>query len=144
MWIIYSLLAAFTAACAIVLSKAGLKKSDPNVAFAIQSILILVISWSVVLFRKKLPELGKIEPVAWKYLIVAGILTCISSLFQFTALKLGDAALVSAIERLSLVFAIILSVLFLREQLNWKIVSGATLMIIGALVITLSADSSSR
>ena len=138
MWIVFSLLAALSAACAIVLSKAGLKKVEPTLAFAIQAVLILSISWSVVFFQKKSADLGKIDQGSWIYLISAGIITCLSSLFQFNALKLGDAALVSSIERLSLVFAIILSVVFLKEQLNWKIIVGVLLMMGGALMITLS------
>jgi bacterial/archaeal transporter family protein len=141
MWIVFSLLAALSAACAIILSKAGLKKVDPNLAFAIQAILILSISWGVVLFQKKTIGLGKIDQISWIYLVSAGIITCLSSLFQFNALKLGDAALVSSIERLSLVFAIILAVVFLKEQLNWKIVVGALCMIGGAVLITLSRGS---
>ncbi|RYY19631.1 MAG: EamA family transporter [Chitinophagaceae bacterium] len=143
MWIVFSLLAALSAACAIVLSKAGLKKVDPGVAFAIQAILILSVSWGLVFFQKKSGELGRIDSNSWIYLISAGVITCLSSLFQFNALKLGDASLVSSIERLSLVFAIILSVLFLKEQLNWKIILGAVMMLGGALMITLSAGSKS-
>jgi transporter family protein len=138
MWIVFSLIAALSAACAIVLSKAGLKKVDPGLAFAIQAVLILSISWGWVFFQRKSGELGKIDHGSWIYLISAGIITCLSSLFQFNALKLGEAALVSSIERLSLVFAIILSVVFLKEQLNWKIITGALLMLGGALLITLS------
>ncbi|RYF99596.1 MAG: EamA family transporter [Chitinophagaceae bacterium] len=144
MWIVYSLLAAFCAACAITLSKAGLKNVDPTVAFAIQAILILIVSWSILLFQKKVPELAKIDQGSWTFLICAGVLTTLSSLFQFNALKIGDAALVSSIERLSLVFAIILAVLFLKEQLNWKILCGAGLMVCGALVITLSSGSGAK
>ena len=104
-----------------------LKKVDPGLAFAIQAILILSVSWGLVFFQKKSGELGRIDQNSWIYLISAGIITCLSSLFQFNALKLGDASLVSSIERFSLVFAIILSVLFLKEQLNWKIIVGAVI-----------------
>ena len=141
MWIVFSLLAAVSAACAIVLSKAGLKKVDPNLAFAVQAIMILSISWGTVFLQKKSFELGKIDQNSWLYLLSAGVITCLSSLFQFNALKLGDASLVSSIERLSLVFAIILSVIFLKEQLNWRVIVGAMLMIGGALMITLSRRS---
>jgi len=55
MWIIFSLLAAFSAAVAFILTKAGLKKVDPILGFAIQAILILVVSWSVTFFQKNLP-----------------------------------------------------------------------------------------
>src|SRR5919112_348002 len=103
MWIIYALLAAFSAAAAITLTKLGLKKVDPILAFAIQAILILVISWSAVLLQKKTAGLGTIDQRGWLFLAGAGVMTCLSSLFQFTALKNGDASLVSSLERISLV-----------------------------------------
>ncbi len=138
MWIIFSLLAAFSAAVAIILSKAGLKKVDPILGFAIQAILIILVSWSVVFFQKKTNGLAQIDKQAWIYLIVAGVVTCLASLFQFSALKLGNASVVSSLERLSLVFAIILSVLFLKEEINWKVIVGGALMIGGAILVSLS------
>lgn len=138
MWIIFSLLAAFSAAIAIILSKAGLKKVDPILGFAIQAILIIVVSWGVVFFQKKTIGLLQIDQRSWIYLILAGIVTSLASLFQFSALKLGNASVVSSLERLSLVFAIILAVLFLKEELNWKVIVGAILMIGGAVLISLS------
>jgi transporter family protein len=133
-------MAAFSAAISIILSKAGLKKVDPNLGFAIQAILILIVSWSVVFFQKRSIEFSNLDQRSWIYLVLAGIVTCLSSLFQFNALKLGDASLVSSLERLSLVFAIILAVLFLKEELNWKVITGALLMIGGAVLISLSRN----
>ncbi len=138
MWIVLSLLAAFSAAVAIILSKAGLKDVDPILAFAIQAILIITVSWSVVFFQKKTHGLSQIDQRAWIYLVLAGIVTCLASLFQFSALKLGNASTVSSLERLSLVFAIILSVLFLKEEINWKVIVGGVLMIGGAVLVSLS------
>ncbi len=142
MWIVFSLLAALSAAVAITLSKAGVKKVDPHLAFAIQSILILIVSWSVVFYQKRTAELNNIDKNAWIFLVLAGIITCLASLFQFSALKRGDASMVSSLERMSLVFAIIFAVLFLKEELNWKVVVGAVLMIGGALMIGFSRNSS--
>ncbi|RYG32678.1 MAG: EamA family transporter, partial [Chitinophagaceae bacterium] len=48
--------------------------------------------------------------------------------FQFNALKLGNASIVSSIERSSLVFTIIFAIIFLKEEVNWKIITGAMLM----------------
>jgi transporter family protein len=138
MWIIFSLLAAFSAAIAIILSKAGLKNVDPILGFAIQAILIILVSWGVVFFQKKTTGLPQIDQRSWIYLILAGIVTCLASLFQFSALKLGNASVVSSLERVSLVFAIILAVIFLKEELNWKVIAGAVLMIGGAVLISLS------
>jgi len=140
MWIIFSLLAALSAAVAITLSKAGVKRVDPHLAFAIQSVLILIVSWSVVFYQKRTAELNDIDKNAWIFLVLAGIITCLASLFQFSALKRGDASMVSSLERLSLVFAIVFAVLFLKEELKWKVIVGAVLMIGGAVMIGFSRD----
>ena len=52
MWLLFAILAAVTAALAVIFSKAGLKNIEPNVGFALQAILILIISWSAVFFQK--------------------------------------------------------------------------------------------
>lgn len=81
----------------------------------------------------------EIDRRTWIF-IAAGIATTLSSLFTFRALKLGDAALVSSLERSSLVFAIALAAIFLHEQLNWKVILGATLIICGAVLIGFSRE----
>ncbi len=141
MWVLFSLLAALSAAVAIMFTKIGLKNIDPILAFAIQSVLILVVAWTAVLIRKKEAGMADIDQRAWMFLIGAGIVTCLSSLFQFTALKTGDASTVSSLERVSLVITIIFAVIFLKEELNWKVVTGALLMIGGAVLIGLSRNT---
>ncbi len=126
------------AGSAVVLSKAGLKDLNPALAFAIQSVLILVISWTAAFWQKEGVSLTDIDRRTWVFLVAAGTATTLSSLFTFQALKLGEAALVTSVERVSLVFAIALAVFFLQEELNWKVVVGALLIISGALLIGLS------
>ncbi len=141
MWIIFALLAALTAGAAVVLSKAGLKNIDSSLAFAVQSVLILAISWSVVLWQKQGAGLSTIDRRTWYFLIGAGIATTLSSLLSFKALKLGDASLVSSVERLSLVFAVTFAVFFLKEKLTWQMVVGILLMIGGAVLVSYSQSS---
>ena len=83
-------------------------------------------------------SLTDIDRRTWLFLVAAGTATTLSSLFTFQALKLGEAALVTSVERVSLVFAIALAVFFLQEELNWKVVVGALLIIGGALLIGFS------
>ena len=141
MWIILALLAALTAAIVVVLSKAGIKNLDSSLGFAIQSVLILAVSWSVVLFQGKQSEISTIDKRTWIFLSIAGVVTTLSSLLTFRALKLGDASAVSPVERLSLVFAIIFSALFLKERVTWQIIAGAALMVAGAVIIALQKQS---
>ena len=140
MWIVFALLAAVSAAIVVTLSKIGVKNVDSSVAFAIQSVLILLVSWGVVIGQGNLPDVMRIERRVWIYLIIAGIVTCLSSLFSFRALKLGNASQVSPITNVSLLFAVILAIVFLKEKLNWQIVIGAVLMAVGAIVIAIAKD----
>ncbi len=135
MWIVWAIAAAFSAALVIVLTKAGLKNVDSNLAFAVQAILIVVITWSVVSFQGNLGQIKKIETNDWLLLIGAGIATTLSTLFSYKALSLGHASAVTTIERSSLVFAIILSIIFLKEKLTWQLVLGAMLILAGAMLI---------
>ena len=140
MWIVFALAAALMAGVAVVLSKAGLKNVDSTLAFAIQSILILAISWSAAFWQKNVAAITEVDRRAWIFLIAAGIATALSSLLTFRALKLGEAGLVSSLERSSLVFAIAFGAFFLQEQLNWKIILGAALIIGGAVLIGVSQE----
>ncbi|RNL54588.1 EamA family transporter [Pedobacter jejuensis] len=138
MWIVWAVLAAISAALVIVLTKAGLKNVDSSLAFAIQAVLILLITWAVVIYQGNFNEWKDIEKNAWIFLLAAGVFTSLSTLFSYKALSLGPASAVATIERSSLVIAIVLSVIFLKEKLTWQIVIGGAAMVAGALLIALS------
>lgn len=142
MWLVFAVLAALTAGIVVVLSKAGMKDVDPILAFAIQAVLILIVSGSAVLIQGKYGEVMKIDTRTWLFLGAAGVITAVSSLLSFKALKLGEAASVSPITSLSLVFAIILAIVFLKEKITWQLIVGATLMAIGAIVIAIARKAS--
>lgn len=138
MGIILALLAAVFAALVVVLTKAGLKDIHPDLAFAVQSVLIFVITWTVVLVQGSAPQLSGQSRRTWVFLIAAGVCTTLSTLLSYRALKLADVSLVSPLERLSLVIAIILSVVFLKEKLSWQVITGVVLMTAGAVLISIS------
>ena len=138
MWILFALAAALTASIVVTLSKIGVKNVDSSLAFAIQSILIVIVAWSVVIGQGNLPDVTRIERRTWIFLIIAGVLTCLSSLLSFRALKLGNAAQVSPLTNVSLVFSVILASVFLKEKINWQVIVGAILMAVGAVMIAIA------
>ncbi|WP_420150068.1 EamA family transporter [Spirosoma sp.] len=140
MWIVFALLAALSAATVVTLSKVGIKQVDSSVAFAIQSVMILVVSWSVVIGQGNLSDVTRIERKVWIYLIIAGVVTCLSSLFSFRALKLGNASQVSPLTNFSLVLAVFMAGVFLKEKLNWQVIVGTILMGIGAIMIAIARE----
>lgn len=141
MWIVFSLMAALSAAVVVTLSKVGVKNIESSVAFAIQSVLIVTVAWCVVAWQGHLPQVAQIERRTWIFLIVAGVITCASSLFSFQALKLGQASRTSSFDKISLVFSILLASLFLKEKLTWQVLLGAALMAGGAILIAFSKPS---
>ncbi|WDF66851.1 EamA family transporter [Sphingobacterium oryzagri] len=141
MWILYALLAAVSAALVVVLTKAGLKNIDSSAAFAVQAIIILIITWTVVLLQPTDVSWKSLETKTWALLIGAGIATTMSTLFSYKALSLGPASYVVTIERTSLVIAVALAIIFLKEKLTWQIVVGSIAIIGGAVLIALSDSS---
>ncbi|MES2829869.1 MAG: EamA family transporter [Bacteroidota bacterium] len=138
MWLFWAILASLSAALVIVLTKAGLKNVDPSLAFAIQAVLILAISWSVVVAQGNVASLKEVEGKAWIILICAGVATTLSTLFSYKALSMGPANFVVTVERTSLIFTLVLSVIFLKEKLTWQLVVGGALILSGAILIALS------
>jgi transporter family protein len=141
MWILWAVFAAISAALVTVLTKAGLKNVDSSLAFALQSILIFCITWSVVAWQGTFSGIKEMDSKTWILLSLAGVATSLSTLFSFKALSIGEASYVTTIERSSLVIAIILSVLFLKEKITWQLVLGAVLIMSGAVLIAFSQSS---
>jgi transporter family protein len=140
MWAVYALLAALAGAVMAILTKVGLKRVDSSVGLAVQSVLILLIAWSTVVFQGNLGQLRELDRRSWTYLFLAGVVTGASSLLLYRALKLGNASRVVPLDRLSLVFAILLGSVFLREKVGWQVIVGGGLMAVGALVIASATE----
>lgn len=139
MWIIFALLAAVSAALVAVFGKLGLKTVDSTLGTTIRSIVmaLFLILTSLVLGKWKHFTWASLSSKDWLLIVLAGIAGALSWLFYFFALKNGDATKVAALDRLSIVFVIILAAIFLSEGLTWKSLLGATCMAIGAILISL-------
>ncbi len=135
-WYIAALLSAVFAALTSILAKIGIKDINSNLATAIRTSVILVFSWGIVFAQGLAPSVGKIGKVSWIFLVLSGIATGLSWLFYFYALKVGQANKVVPIDKLSLIFTIILAALLLREKISLQIALGAVLITIGTLMIS--------
>ena len=142
MWVVFSLLGALSAAIVVTLSKAGIKDIDSSMAFAIESVMIVTVAWSVVAWQGQLSSLTRIDQRTWIFLIIAGMMTCVSSLFSFHALKLGEASRTSSLDKVALAFSITFAVIFLKEKVNWQVIAGAVLMVAGAVLIAIARKTS--
>jgi transporter family protein len=134
-WKIFAVLSAFFAGLTAVLAKVGVKNISSNLATFIRTIVIIVFLGAIVFIRREWKSPLLIDKHSLIFLIISGITTGLSWLCYFRALQSGPASLVVPIDKLSLVFAVILSLLFLGERLVGYQWLGICLITSGVLVI---------
>ena len=135
MWKYYAILSAVFAALTAIFAKIGIKNVDSNLATAIRTCVILLITWGIVLFGNSINGVKELTKTNWIFLILSGIATGLSWLFYFKALQLGDASKVAPIDKLSVIFTIFLSFIILKESVSWKVLLGGLLITGGSLII---------
>ena len=135
MWLYYAILSAIFASLVAIFAKIGLKNIDSNLATAIRTCVIMLITWGIVLASNTLGEVKTLTKQNWIFLILSGVATGISWLFYFKALSLGEASKVAPVDKLSVVFVILLSFLILKEPFSWRILLGGCLIVAGTLTI---------
>lgn len=136
-WVVFALLSAVFAAATSILAKIGIKGVDSNLATAIRTVVITLFAWGIVMAQGSIKDLGGLSKTTWIFLILSGLATGLSWLFYFRALQLGEASKVVPIDKLSLVLAVIMAVIFLHEKLTLSTVIGSVLITGGVLVMAL-------
>lgn len=136
-WFAWALLSALFAGLTAILAKVGVAGVNSHLATAIRTVVVLAFAWGVALVALPSPfrAMGDISRRTWLFLVLSGIATGLSWLCYFRALQLGEASRVAPVDKLSVVFAIALAALLLRERLAWTHWLGGALIVSGALVI---------
>lgn len=134
-WQSWALGSAFFAGLTAILAKVGVKDVPPDLATAVRTTVILVFAWAVAFATAKPAELAHFSPKTWLFLALSGVATGLSWLCYFRALQLGEASRVAPVDKLSVVFAIVLAALFLGEKITLKTGVGGALILAGALVL---------
>ena len=143
MYLLYAFLSAIFASMTAILVKIGLSNINSNLAKAIRTIVILIMSWVVVFYVNSYNSINTVEAVknidkkTLLFIILSGVATGLSWLFYFKALQIGEVNKVVVIDKLSLVFTIILAALFLKEALTLKVIIRALMITAGTLIISL-------
>ena len=136
-WFFWALLSALFAGATAILAKIGVADVNSNLATAIRTSVILVFSWGIAIFTTTGASIAAIDKKAWIMLVLSGLATGLSWLCYFRALQVGEVSKVAPIDKLSVVVAIGLGMLILREKLDLRQGIGAALIVLGALVLAL-------
>ena len=129
------MLSALFAALTAIFAKIGMKDINSNLATAIRTTVILLLTWGIVLCSGRLNEIKGVSHHTWRFLLLSGIATGLSWLFYFKALQTGDVSRVAPIDKLSVVITILLAFFLLKEPVNTKVIIGALLITAGSIVM---------
>lgn len=135
MWKFYAILSAVFAALTAIFAKIGIRDVNSNLATAIRTVVILLLTWGIVFFSGRVGEVKEISSKAWIFLILSGVATGLSWLFYFKAIQMGDVSRVAPIDKLSVVLTILLSFVILKEEVSVRVLIGGGLIFAGCLVL---------
>ena len=135
-WQVWALLSAVFAALTAILAKVGVEDVDPDVATFVRTLVIVVVLGSLLLMSGQ--KVGIISPRSYLFLTLSGLATGASWLCYFRALKLGDAAQVAPLDKLSVVLVAIFAVIFLGERLTIRDTVGIALITGGAFLVAIA------
>lgn len=140
MWLVFAVLSAVFAAFATTLSKIGLRGINSNLATAIRTSVILLITWGIVgyLFLQNQTELA-VNPRQLFFLVCSAICTGLTWLCYNRALQLGETTKADSVNKMSVAFVAIFSTVFLGEPMNWK-TALSVMMILGGTAILMFAE----
>ncbi|MCI6189863.1 MAG: EamA family transporter [Clostridium sp.] len=137
MWLLFAILSSVFAALTSILAKVGIDGVNSNLATAIRTTVVLIMSWGMVFLTNTQGGIYDIGKKSWVFLILSGLATGASWLCYYKALQMGNASKVVPIDKLSVVITLILAFVFLHEEFTTKSIIGCVLIGAGTLLMVL-------
>ncbi len=137
MWFVFAILSAVFAALTSILAKVGIDGVNSNLATAIRTCVVLIMSWGMVFITNAQSGISSISSKSWLFLVVSGLATGASWLCYYKALQIGEASKVVPIDKLSVVITLVLAFVFLHEKFTPKSLIGCILIGAGTLFMVM-------
>ena len=137
MWFIFAILSAVFAALTSILAKVGINNVNSNLATAIRTMVVVLMSWGMVFITNAQSGITEIDRKSWLFLILSGLATGASWLFYYKALQIGEASKVVPIDKFSVVISMIMAFVILKETVTLKTILGGVFITIGTFIMIL-------
>lgn len=137
-WLFYAAGSAVFAALQSILGKVGVQDMDATLATALRTVVVLIFAWAIVLGKKEGGDWKKMTRRDALLLVLSGITTGASWLCYYRALQTGRASVVVPIDKCSMLFAVALSAIFLKEKQTRRSLLALALVVAGTLMIALA------
>lgn len=138
-WQFWALLSAAFAALTAIFAKVGIENVNSDFATFIRTVVILAIIAAILTMSGEWQPFGSVAGRTYLFLVLSGLATGASWLCYFRALKIGQAAQVAPIDKLSVVLVAVFGVIFLGERLSALSWLGIALIAGGAVLIAYEA-----
>jgi bacterial/archaeal transporter family protein len=136
-WQFWAVLSALFAALTAIFAKIGVENVNSDLATLIRTLVVICVLALIVSVTGQFQDPSKISGRTYLFLLLSGLGTGASWLCYFRALKLGNAAQVAPIDKLSVVIVAILGVVLLGENLSMVNWLGVLLVAGGAILVAL-------
>ncbi len=133
--ILFAFLGAVFAAFTSILGKIGVENIASDFGSSIRTIVVLVMAWIIVFTSGEYKHIGKIDTKSIIFIVLSGIATGASWLCYYRALSMGPAGVVAPIDKLSILFTVLLGYIFFKEKLSAKGLFGLILITVGTLFL---------
>lgn len=137
-WLFYAAGSAVFAALQSILGKVGVQDMDSTLATALRTMVVLIFAWAIVLGKKEGGDWKKMTRRDALLLVLSGITTGASWLCYYRALQTGRASVVVPIDKCSILFAVALSAIFLKEKQTRRSLLALALVVAGTFMIALA------
>lgn len=136
MWLLAAVLSAFFAGVTAILAKCGIRRTDPDLATALRTVVVLAFSWLMAALAGSVPAVTAISGSSWLFLVLSGLATGASWMCYFKALSMGDVNKVVPIDKSSTVLTVLLAVLLFGETHHLAVkLAGTALLGVGILMM---------
>lgn len=137
-WLFYAAGSAVFAALQSILGKVGVQDMNSTLATALRTVVVLIFAWAIVLGKKEGGDWKKMTRRDAVLLVLSGITTGASWLCYYRALQTGRASVVVPIDKCSMLFAVALSAIFLKEKQTRRSLLALALVVAGTFMIALA------
>lgn len=134
-WQFWAVLSAVFAALTAIFAKVGVETVNSDFATFIRTVVILAVLAAILFATGQFQPLASISSRTYAFLGLSGLATGASWICYFRALKLGQAAQVAPIDKLSVVLVAVFGVVFLGERLSGTNWLGVGLVAVGAVLV---------
>lgn len=144
MWLASACGSALFAGLTSVLAKCGIRKTDPDIATAIRTTVVLAFSWIMAAVSGGISGIGNIDGYSLLFLILSGIATGASWICYFKALSMADVNKVVPIDKSSSVLTVILGILIFGEFVNLPVKLVCTALIGAGVLLMIDRKPSEQ